>query len=52
MLSHIARAAAWLVVALWLASAAGCGIKGPLKLPPKPEPEKAQERDAPAKRSP
>ena len=52
MLSHIARVAAWLVAALWLASAAACGIKGPLKLPPKPDPEKSQERDAPLKRSP
>jgi predicted small lipoprotein YifL len=52
MLRHIARVAALPVAALWLASAAGCGIKGPLTLPPKPDTEKAQQRDAPAKRSP
>lgn len=52
MVSHIAIRAALVACVLAAGLAlAGCGIKGPLKLPPKPEPP-AQGSDAPAPRSP
>ena len=50
MLRHIARVAA--LAAAIAVAIGGCGIKGPLTLPPKPDPAKAQEREAPAKRTP
>ena len=53
MLRQKKRVAVPLAAAIAFALAqTGCGIKGPLTLPPKPDPGKAQERDAPAKRSP
>ncbi|HVE49161.1 MAG TPA: lipoprotein [Casimicrobiaceae bacterium] len=50
MLSDFAPLARVLVTALAAAILSGCGIKGPLKPPPKPAPE-TQEREA-APRSP
>jgi predicted small lipoprotein YifL len=51
MLRHFAHAARRLLPAACLAIAvAGCGIKGPLKPAPTPEPAQSQERDA--KRAP
>ena len=52
MLRHIARAASLVAAILLAIAAGGCGIKGPLTLPPKPDPSQSQEREAPAKRSP
>ena len=52
MLRHNARAASLVVAIVVAIAAGGCGIKGPLTLPPKPDPAQSQEREAPAKRSP
>jgi predicted small lipoprotein YifL len=54
MLSHsVAAARALAVLACASLALAGCGIKGPLKLPPKPEPATSEApATKPAPRSP